>query len=343
MRYQESSERSAELLRLILPRIAHHNATYHPTAYAVWYEYLAQLNPQLKRVLDERLQQLVPLSSEETDRLFEHHISRRNTESSDQLQTELATMLSCLDDIAKAAGMDAADFSRSLSSIVTQLDETLPVRNLRDLIGALARRTLAARSSADVMHQRVEAMRQELASLKDELEIIHGEAMTDPLTGLNNRRGFERAVDAMITSRPDGLAGCVLIMADIDAFKRINDTYGHLLGDQVLRAVGQVLHSNIKGRDLVARVGGEEFALLLPDTDLPAAVIVAEQVRSAVSRGRLKRNNSNVYIEQVTISLGVAAGQPNEPIDSLMERADRALYIAKKSGRNRVESLTEVA
>ncbi len=343
MRYHETSEHSGELLRLILPRIARHGGTYYPTSYAVWYEYLAGINPRLADALNARLNDPRPVSNDETVRLFARYIAARDVEAAEKLHAEFNALLLQLGTLASSAGADAADFSRALQEASAQLDAPLDSGALRELIQVLARRTTAVQSSTDEMRHQLESSAQQITALKDQLDKVQGEALTDSLTNLRNRRGFERAAESLLGSRPNGLQGSSLIMADIDHFKRINDSYGHLVGDQVIRSVAGVLHSNIKGRDVAARFGGEEFAILLPDTDLDAAALVAEQIRLAVGRGRLKRTGSNEYIDKVTISLGTACGYAGESVDALIHRADVALYQAKQSGRNRVETVAAAA
>lgn len=343
MRYHESSEQSAELIRLILPRIARHCGTYYPTSYAVWYEYLAGINPRLTDALNVRLDDPRPLGKDETVRLFARYIAARDVEAAEKLHVEFSNLLQQLGTLASSAGADAAEFGRALQEASLQLDAPLDADDLRDLIRMLARRTAAVQNSSDEMLHQLEASAQQITALKDQLDKVQGEALTDPLTNLHNRRGFERAANSLLNSRPHGLQGSSLIMADIDHFKRINDSYGHLVGDQVIRSVAGVLHANIKGRDVAARFGGEEFAILLPDTDLDGAVLLAEQIRLAVGRGRLKRTGSNEYIDRVTISLGTACGCPDEGVDALIHRADLALYQAKQSGRNRVEIVAAAA
>jgi diguanylate cyclase len=131
--------------------------------------------------------------------------------------------------------------------------------------------------------------------------------------------------------------GTAVMMVDIDRFKAVNDEHGHLLGDKVLRAVAHVLGTNIKGRDVAARLGGEEFAVLLPDTSQSGATSLGRQICSLVAHGRIKRSDGQGTIGQVTVSIGVAVAQENEPLEKLLERADEALYRAKRAGRNRVE------
>jgi diguanylate cyclase len=125
-------------------------------------------------------------------------------------------------------------------------------------------------------------------------------------------------------------------MLDIDHFKKCNDTYGHLFGDKVIRRVAQVITKNVKGQDLPARIGGEEFAILLPDTPVAGALALAERIRMAVERGRIKRGDGAEAVGNITISLGVAEYAPGETLEAFILRADQALYASKAGGRNRV-------
>jgi diguanylate cyclase len=125
-----------------------------------------------------------------------------------------------------------------------------------------------------------------------------------------------------------------VVLTDIDHFKKFNDAYGHLTGDQVLRLVALALKNNLKGQDVAARYGGEEFAVLLPKTALPAAEIVANHIRTSVMSKELLRRSTNESLGRVTISLGVATWREGDTVATLLERADNCLYAAKRAGRN---------
>jgi diguanylate cyclase len=125
-----------------------------------------------------------------------------------------------------------------------------------------------------------------------------------------------------------------LLLADVDLFKNINDTFGHVVGDRVLRFVASTLKQSVKGQDIVARFGGEEFAVILPRTPLRAAVEVADQLRLAVMKAELIRRSTGEKQARVTISIGVAALHHRTTPQALLEAADVCLYAAKRSGRN---------
>lgn len=167
---------------------------------------------------------------------------------------------------------------------------------------------------------------------------MRAESLTDPLTTLSNRKFFQDAIlRLMDDAEKRGLPFSVLL-TDIDHFKKFNDAYGHLTGDQVLRLVALALKNNLKGQDVAARYGGEEFAVLLPKTGLAAAEIVANHVRTSVMNKELLRRSTNESLGRVTISLGVATWRKGDDVSSLLERADACLYGAKRAGRNCVIS-----
>ncbi|MBL6453851.1 GGDEF domain-containing protein [Belnapia sp. T6] len=188
-----------------------------------------------------------------------------------------------------------------------------------------------------LLRRQEEAQRRALARANHRL---HALAETDPLTGVANRRGFDAALDrALDPAAPERPA---LVMLDIDHFKRLNDSCGHPQGDECLRLIARAVRSQVReGLDLVARIGGEEFAVLLPGVSGAEAAAVAERIRCAVQVLLLPHPARPEPPGVVTISLGVAASWPGEGAGSLVARADRALYAAKAAGRNcvQIESL----
>ena len=154
-------------------------------------------------------------------------------------------------------------------------------------------------------------------------------ALTDPLTTLPNRRAFERGMAGL---RPEGMTAGLLI-ADLDHFKVVNDTFGHAAGDHVLRQVALTLRAQTRDRDLLARLGGEELAVLLPDTDARRALDVAERLRKAIEDMAIAWEGHTI---RITASFGLSVAPGALPAESMFEQADAALYEAKSGGRNRV-------
>ena len=165
----------------------------------------------------------------------------------------------------------------------------------------------------------------------EEIEAHMSLSMTDPLTGLLNRRGFDEQLQSRIVAhRRDGGPFSVLVL-DVDHFKQINDNYGHLIGDRMLVAVAQALRESLRQEDAVARFGGDEFAILLPHTTLEEGIVVAHKVNTKVAAAAIEERG---FIFAVTVSSGLAMYAGAEDVKSLLERADAALYAAKEAGRH---------
>lgn len=162
------------------------------------------------------------------------------------------------------------------------------------------------------------------------------QATEDPLTGLLNRRGLRQALQISLAQAARHGSPTSAIMIDVDLFKQINDSFGHETGDRVIQQISRLLERISRATDVVARSGGDEFLLVLPDTDMDAARLLAERIRSAVGARPMLVDNQRIH---VTLSLGIATSTGDVDLDKLSQDADRALYLAKSSGRDRVNSV----
>ncbi len=337
MRYQQNKQESAEILRTALTFMGKQEAAFHPPSYALWYEHVAGINPALTKVLDERLTLGTPLTDSEVWRMHAQYILTRDADAFERIRERLRLLLEETSHAAASAGAHATHFGQTLESHTARLrQQTMGLEMVRDVVAELLADTQHMCLVTSELSEQLKRSAQEVQTLTQRLEQAQSEALLDPLTGINNRRGLERSIQEV-----GGIpAGCALLLADIDNFKTINDTHGHLLGDKVLRAVAQVIRSCIKGQDIAARMGGEEFAILLPETSVQGAAALAEKIRHATSKVSIRRIDRNEYVGNVTLSVGVADAQAADTLESLVERADAALYVAKRGGRNRVSIAT---
>lgn len=175
-----------------------------------------------------------------------------------------------------------------------------------------------------------------IKGLRHQQELEHI-ANVDGLTGLFNRRWMNEFFKRQITRALSDNKPMAFILADLDNFKKINDIHGHMVGDEVLFAVASILTQQIRPTDLLARFGGEEFAMILPDTTPDDAKQIAERVRTTLETTKLKCENETNQEIHMTLSLGVTNLMLGDDINNLLTRADNALYLAKENGRNRVE------
>jgi diguanylate cyclase len=337
MDYQQSREQSAELLRIVVGLMGKQQAGFHPASYALWYEHAAGVNPPLSRALEQRISGSEPLTDSDVRNLYTRHIVSRDRETIDRVEQRLTELLQETSQVIARSGVHFMQFGASLEGHTTQLQQPSALEAVQQIVGELLSETQQMRVTNLTLTRQLDTSAREVSTLTEQLERAQAEALNDPLTRLLNRRGFEDVVSQLyVGSAP--LAGASVLMIDIDQFKMINDTYGHLIGDLVLRAVAQILRARIKGADIASRLGGDEFAVLLPDTNLVGAAALAEQIRTTLLQRRLRLIDRNQYVENLTLSIGVASAGKEASLESLLQRADGALYAAKRSGRNCVST-----
>ncbi len=337
-RYREPPEKSAELLRLALGLMSKQEAGVHPISYAVWYDYVGGFSAALREEVDHLTKDGRKLDDETTRRLYATYIAELDEHTVARLGDNLKRVVHDVSESTTRAGNEAGAYGEKLSELGTRLENKPAPAELPELVRAALEDTVQMRSAMSGVHERLNSSRQEIDELRRELSRVREEAMVDALTGLLNRRAFDDRIGSLVSASAGKAETFSVVIADIDHFKKINDGYGHLFGDRVIRAVGEALKAGVKGRDAVARYGGEEFAILLPATALKGAWAVAEGVRRLVAASRIRRLNNDEVVGNITLSAGVAMHKAGETVSSLLERADAALYRAKGGGRNRVET-----
>jgi diguanylate cyclase len=186
--------------------------------------------------------------------------------------------------------------------------------------------------------KQLQATSEEMSLLRKELSEIREKAALDPLTGVANRMTFDASLIQAVKKATSEKTDLCLMMVDMDNFKEINDNHGHLIGDRVLKFLADTLKKMVKGKDLVARYGGDEFSVILEETPESGAATLAKSICKEIEKSELKLVATGERIGRYTVSIGLASMQPGEDNISLIERADKMLYAAKKAGRNRVKS-----
>ncbi|MCF6253453.1 MAG: diguanylate cyclase, partial [Thiomicrorhabdus sp.] len=181
----------------------------------------------------------------------------------------------------------------------------------------------------------IEKQKDEIKRLKEELKKANFFAKTDELTNIPNRRGFNENIEEVIQLSLQSQQPFALVILDLDLFKKVNDTFGHIVGDSALRYVSKLLKEETKGRDCIARIGGEEFSIILPDISYENAIRVADNIRKKIASKTLSVKGQTKPL-RLTLSSGVAIYRKGEEIETLFQRADEALYLAKNNGRNQV-------
>jgi len=336
VKYEQDRNASGEILRLVIQKMAGHSAAFTPPTFAVWYEFVTGINPSLSEAIDNLLTRSEPLCDDKIEKLYAKYVSECNLDVQRVLREDIQKLLRKLTQSTAETDKQAHQFGNNLQTYGDNLKKNLDAANLGSLIKTMADDTDKMRGSMDNLQSELVSSQQQVEKLHQELQRARGEAMTDPLTGILNRRGFESMSSQIFNDQSTLKKGLCLLMLDIDHFKKVNDTYGHLFGDKVIRTIALTLKSKVRGQDLVARLGGEEFAVLLPETDLSGATAVAEHIRQSIERGKIRRINSQEQTAGVTISIGVAAYSKGIDVISLLDQADKALYDSKNTGRNKI-------
>jgi diguanylate cyclase len=333
----DEHERTMAFAEVALAQIRSLRQTAVPRNYEIWYVYATGYNAPLNKIINETLARNGRLTEADLEQIYETYLSQIKT--TDRIDKVGARVIGEIDDVMTLID-DALGMSASYDNTLSGATEKLAVAQGRDqvkaIVDSLMRSTGEMRETNKALRDRLTLSKSEISDLQQSLEAIRAESLTDPLTGLGNRKYFDRSIDAAVQNALDNGEPLSLLMFDIDHFKSFNDSYGHLTGDQVLRLVGLSLKQTIKGQYITARYGGEEFAVVLPNTALRQALTVADHIRRAVMAKELKKKSTGEILGRVTISVGVSMLKQDDDTDSLIERADACLYAAKRSGRNRV-------
>ncbi len=327
---------ASELLRLALPMMMQNGVAPTPRNYTVWYEYVAGNNKALVGAVDALAKEHGIFSDEVNAELYRNYIACDQEKEIERLRAELQEMIQESEEHIVGATDEATRYRSRLEGHAAHLSRGLDSEKLLKVIDALSNETQEMVDNNSALQVKLTNMTQELGNLRQQLEMVQSELMIDGLTGLINRKSFDSILHEAARECQKTLNNLCLMMIDVDHFKRINDNYGHVVGDEVLRFIAVKMKEIIKGRDIVSRYGGEEFAIILPDTPFSGALHIAEELRKTISASKLKRKSSQQTLDSVTVSIGVAWYRINEPLDEFVHRADKALYHAKRSGRNRV-------
>jgi len=337
MRYSHSKEQSAELLRMVLAHMGQHDAAFNPLTYTVWFEYAAGINAQLNTALDALLQTRPRLTTDDLQALYHAHVAEVDPQVMHRMGSELQRVMSSLALAAGSAGNQAGEFGGQLETLVADL-QSLNSQLMTPSVKLALEGSARVRHSAQALEAEVKHSQNEIEQLQNELIRVRDEVLRDALTQVLNRKGFDQQLQAMLQQAPQPERVHALAMFDLDHFKKVNDNQGHVMGDRVLQALGEVLKScalPASGHS-VARYGGEEFAMLLPDTTPDEAMRLAELVRNRTKAMKIRDRRTQEVVLTVTISGGVALLQPDEDATTLTSRADAALYRAKHEGRDRI-------
>jgi diguanylate cyclase len=312
--------------------MAQHRVPPTPENFAVWFYYAMGGSLTLRKTIDVLIANKRKFDSVVSRDLYVTYVKPHSDPAlGEDFPEQVHGVIASAQEFLATAISDNRSQMASLGEVKS---ECQAAADPRPIIEKLLKELSNATSRSTALEANFLRTTQDLDQIKDSLALAEQHSNTDPLTGLANRRSLEGFLrDAQISAMEAGTPLSIL-MIDIDHFKTFNDNYGHQVGDQVLRLVARVLQESVRECDLAARYGGEELIAVLPSASLDACAEVAERIRSRIGEARLTRRATGEELTSVTVSIGVAQFRMAESADGMIERCDRALYQAKRSGRN---------
>lgn len=339
MEYDVDQGRAAEITRLVLAALGKLQIPVTPVSFALWYEFLMHGQEGLEERLEAIARGDEPYTHALGKTLFNDYVLDPDAGKLQQVAKEIRHLLSDVVVMLAGAGGEVSHYSDKLRICADTLGHTEDIGQLRTLIANLASETQGMLQHNQQFRQHLTQTSSEMSALREELSQMRAQIALDPLTGVANRREFDRHSAQLSRAQDSEKNDACLMMLDIDHFKDINDSHGHLIGDKVIKFVATTLKRLVKGRDLVARFGGDEFTVVLENTPLAGAAVLAEAIRAEIERSQIKRTDTGVAVGRLTVSIGIAKWRTEEDSEGWLARADQALYEAKSNGRNRVATL----
>jgi diguanylate cyclase len=331
------------LARKALEAMEANQAWPTPLNFELWLHYVAAKDSPLGKAISKMVEKGEPITDDIAEALAAEHLPRVRLNG--ELLTAGNALSKELDTVSKAiesARESSEAYGEQLASASLSLDSSAPPA-IKAMVESLTSATQRVQRENQTLEDKLADTTAEVTRLRENLEMVRRDAMTDGLTNLANRKAFDEALERALQGADAKGGPVTLAVIDIDHFKNFNDTWGHQTGDQVIRYVASVIARVGASPRTAARYGGEEFAIILPGEDARAALAVLEEIREEVGSRMLKRRSTNQDLGAVTVSVGLAERLPGEPQASLIERADAALYGSKHAGRNRTTTAEMIA
>jgi diguanylate cyclase len=336
-----------EIARKVIPFLSQKGIPLTPKNYRIWFEYFSGVMPDIKEILDDMLKMGIPFTSEKNEelyvRFFERDIEKENAEkrlseiaASEDIGKKIEdSIVKTIKDIFLSSE-SVGSYKETLHQHFKGMADVKNIDEIRSIVSSLIKETAETIKSNEKTKEKLQNTVKELEEARKSLHEVQAEARTDSLTGLNNRLAFDEKIKEEMERFNRYKIPCSIAMIDIDHFKSLNDTYGHIVGDRALVHVSKELAKNLRKIDFVARYGGEEFAVILPSTAIKDAIIVIEKIRQEIFDTDFLVKDKSV---EITVSGGVKEFGEGDTISHVTEKADEALYLAKNSGRNQVKAL----
>ncbi|RJX71506.1 GGDEF domain-containing protein [Vibrio sinensis] len=332
-------KKSTANLKKAVPLMMKNHVAATPANYALWYTYVDNTIPKLNKELDGVINSYGICPPSASDQLYNTHLASRNETKLSELKASVEVLVNevanSMSDTITGTSKFSAMIDKTFDSLERVEGETMSLDDVMGVVRQLVSESREIRHSTQFLTNQLTKASDEIGKLKSELADVQKDALFDSLSGLYNRRSFDADVNTLCRSNQ---AFC-LIIADIDHFKSYNDTYGHLFGDSIIKGLARRLMNSCREGCTAYRIGGEEFAIVIPNRNIRIARQFADSLRRAIEKLSIKDRRSGEQVGNITASFGVAEFREGDTLNDVLDRADSLLYEAKQLGRNRVMPL----
>jgi diguanylate cyclase len=319
-----------------LAKIRNFDQPGDPRTYAAWFTYATDCSPSQNASVERKIALNGGISADELEKIYGYAPADLIAGNIGLLAAGVVDQVDQVKATVDAVVGAIAAYRADLDHVTGQLDRSPDRHEVRAMVEALLRAAKSMEAHNQAFTARLQAARRQITELQEEADSLRVDDITDRLTALANRKHFECQLDRCMAEAEAQDGNLCLLLTDIDHLKNVNDTFGHLAGDEVLRLISHSHKQHVQPNDVAARIGGDEFAVILPAVPLHAALTVADHIRCRVMATHLMKRTTGESVGRLTVSGGIAAYRKGESPWALMQRADRCLAAAKRHGCNRV-------
>lgn len=328
-----------EFSHRVMDLLFKHSNPPDPIAYSVWFAYVAQKSDALRRQIDQLLTCSGKVSRADIVQLYRAHIEDGNREARSQnLGLELENNLNSVSNIIEKSVDQNRDFDQTLKETSAEIDTVQTPEQLKQIVTKVATENMEMSRLTNDISQELVKTQDHIITLNQKLEDLHSLSLRDPLTSVANRRAFELRLKEEVEKAQTSKQPLSLAIADIDHFKRVNDTLGHQIGDQVIKKYAEFLNNNTAEETMIARYGGEEFAIILSNTTAIDAHNLMIDLSHRFTTTKFLTDQQHNALGPLTASIGLTRFKPDRTTYDMIAIADKQLYAAKDAGRNCVKT-----
>lgn len=333
------SERSRifQMCKAAFDKIQEHGTPPDPVTYALWYAYVSREPAPVRLAMDKLLASGGALDSYELYEIYNEHLGRTDADQTNEnIGREIEDSIQNVSKLLQTGISQNAHFRTTLNDLKTTPTGDAPEEDFKSLLSQLISESQKMSVVSTRLTDGLRESQERVKKLNEELEQARRQSLLDPLTSVANRRAFENRLKWQIQDAEETGSRFCLVLADLDEFKSVNDNLGHQAGDSVLKSFASTLYDHTKGSDLVARYGGDEFAIILPDIEITSAYNLMVRVKHEFEELRASTAQFRAAKVNATASFGIAPHKSRRTAEDLVAAADTALNRAKSLGRNRV-------